>query len=163
MPICEMPVGISGRCRAKVGLKQTQRWVLQASWCNLRGGERRVKNAGAWLETSGELHRGPPRRWLWRTFRKRGNLVTQGRRLYNGSCDRRWTSASTERFFGLLKVATTTTRAGGSRKSRSTSAMPIWHCFASLPTFAARSRVGTTTKFYLERVLSNHLQSKPTI
>lgn len=25
MPICEMPVGDSGRCRAKVGLKQTQR------------------------------------------------------------------------------------------------------------------------------------------
>lgn len=75
----------------------------------------------------------------------------------------RFNLTSTERFFGLLKVATTTTRAGGSRKSRSTSAMPIWHCFASLPTFAARSRVGTTTKFYLERVLSNHLQSKPTI
>lgn len=27
MPICETPVGSSGRCRAKVGLKQTQRWA----------------------------------------------------------------------------------------------------------------------------------------
>lgn len=95
MPICEMPVGDSGRCRAKVGLKQTQRWALQASLVQAQGarwGEWLVKHTRVSAGDALLYHRGPPR-------------GDSGAPLGRGTISRRWAGGSKQQLVTNIDTA----------------------------------------------------------